>query len=175
MDADLLRKDLQVTSARSQDGLVEVPPHFLAAAVGACTPPLSMCPTGYPASRPVRRPIAHTLDPSLTLRPSLVTPGQVSPHLHQIVGGVRGDSCHSIRAKSNCTMFPPSRTRTLPSQHRRNSRLIGKTRFNITIDPNTDIAKTSTCTSCRFKEDKSNYWTAVMYFKHPNGSFIRVR
>ncbi|TEB23424.1 hypothetical protein FA13DRAFT_1639946 [Coprinellus micaceus] len=72
--------------------------------------------------------VTQRLDP-------LVTPGQVSPHLHQIVGG---------------------------------------NAFNITIDPNTDIAKTSTCTSCRFKEDKSNYWTAVMYFKHPNGSFIRV-
>ena len=46
--------------------------------------------------------------------------------------------------------------------------------FNISMDPNVDIAETSTCTTCRFKEDKSNYWTAVMYFKHPNGSFIRV-
>jgi hypothetical protein len=47
-------------------------------------------------------------------------------------------------------------------------------RFNLTMDPKTDIAKTSTCTSCRFKEDKSNYWTAVLYFKHTNGSYIRV-
>ncbi|TFK20569.1 hypothetical protein FA15DRAFT_599516 [Coprinopsis marcescibilis] len=42
------------------------------------------------------------------------------------------------------------------------------------MDPNIDIAQTSTCSTCRFKENKSNYWTAVMYFKHPNGSFIRV-
>lgn len=42
------------------------------------------------------------------------------------------------------------------------------------MDPRIDIAKTATCTSCRFKEDKSNYWTAVLYFKHTNGSFIRV-
>ncbi|RXW20562.1 hypothetical protein EST38_g5294 [Candolleomyces aberdarensis] len=41
------------------------------------------------------------------------------------------------------------------------------------MDPKIDIAKTSTCTSCRFKEDKSNYWTAVLYFKHTNGSYIR--
>lgn len=65
----------------------------------------------------------------------LVTPGIVSPHLHQIVGG---------------------------------------NAFNITMDPSIDISKTATCTSCRFKEDKSNYWTAVLYFKHTNGSFIRV-
>ena len=37
-----------------------------------------------------------------------------------------------------------------------------------------DIAELASCTSCRFKEDKSNYWTAVLYFKHRNGSFIRV-
>ena len=42
------------------------------------------------------------------------------------------------------------------------------------MDPNEDYSKTATCTTCRFKEDKSNYWTAVMYFKHTNGSYIRV-
>ncbi|TFK21425.1 hypothetical protein FA15DRAFT_81461 [Coprinopsis marcescibilis] len=42
------------------------------------------------------------------------------------------------------------------------------------MDPNIDISETSTCTTCRFVEDKSNYWTAVLYFKHPNGTFIRV-
>ncbi|KAJ3532892.1 hypothetical protein NMY22_g7560 [Coprinellus aureogranulatus] len=73
--------------------------------------------------------VTERLDP-------LVTPGQVSPHLHQIVGG---------------------------------------NAFNITMDPaKGDIGQMATCTSCRFKEDKSNYWTAVLYFKHRNGSFIRV-
>jgi Domain of unknown function (DUF1996) len=42
------------------------------------------------------------------------------------------------------------------------------------MDPSLDLPKISTCTSCRFKENKSNYWTAVMYFKHQNGTFIRV-
>ncbi|EAU80996.2 hypothetical protein CC1G_03172 [Coprinopsis cinerea okayama7 len=42
------------------------------------------------------------------------------------------------------------------------------------MDPSVDYGETATCTTCRFKEDKSNYWTAVLYFKHPNGSFIRV-
>jgi Domain of unknown function (DUF1996) len=37
-----------------------------------------------------------------------------------------------------------------------------------------DLAALSTCTSCTFKEDKSNYWTAVMFFKHKNGSYHRV-
>ncbi|CAA7260885.1 unnamed protein product [Cyclocybe aegerita] len=46
--------------------------------------------------------------------------------------------------------------------------------FNITMDPNNDLPDMATCTTCRFQEDKSNYWTAVMYFKHPNGSYTRV-
>ncbi|KAF9523414.1 hypothetical protein CPB83DRAFT_799362 [Crepidotus variabilis] len=65
----------------------------------------------------------------------LVTPGHVSPHVHQIIGG---------------------------------------NAFNLTMDANNDLPDLSTCTTCRFKEDFSNYWTAVMYFKHPNGSFLRV-
>ncbi|EAU83652.2 hypothetical protein CC1G_05556 [Coprinopsis cinerea okayama7 len=46
--------------------------------------------------------------------------------------------------------------------------------FDLAMDPDVDIGETATCTTCRFKEDKSNYWTAVMYFKHPNGSYFRV-
>ncbi|KAF6765378.1 hypothetical protein DFP72DRAFT_1108047 [Ephemerocybe angulata] len=68
----------------------------------------------------------------------LVTPGQVAPHVHQIIGG-------------NSYAF-----------------------FNLTMDPSLDLPTLSTCTTCRFKEDLSNYWTAVMYFKHDNGSFVRV-
>ncbi|TFK26034.1 hypothetical protein FA15DRAFT_316050 [Coprinopsis marcescibilis] len=65
----------------------------------------------------------------------LVTPGEISPHVHQIVGG---------------------------------------NAFNLTMHPTLDIENTASCTTCRFKEDKSNYWTAVLYFKHPNGSYFRV-
>ncbi|KAJ3510660.1 hypothetical protein NMY22_g15911 [Coprinellus aureogranulatus] len=65
----------------------------------------------------------------------LVTPGIVSPHVHQIVGG---------------------------------------NAFDIYMDPSIDYAKKATCTTCKFKEDASNYWTAVLYFKNPNGSYIRV-
>lgn len=46
--------------------------------------------------------------------------------------------------------------------------------FNITMDPSNDLPSLAKCTTCRFKEDLSNYWTAVMYFKHPNGSYTRV-
>ena len=42
------------------------------------------------------------------------------------------------------------------------------------MDHDLDLPTLSTCTTCRFKEDLSNYWTAVMYFKHSNGTFFRV-
>ncbi|TEB11422.1 hypothetical protein FA13DRAFT_1748690, partial [Coprinellus micaceus] len=37
-----------------------------------------------------------------------------------------------------------------------------------------DIGNQGTCTTCTFTEDFSNYWTAVMYFRHTNGSYKRV-
>ena len=37
-----------------------------------------------------------------------------------------------------------------------------------------DVPEKATCTTCTFREDFSNYWTAVMYFRHKNGSFKRV-
>ncbi|TFK18616.1 hypothetical protein FA15DRAFT_602967 [Coprinopsis marcescibilis] len=42
------------------------------------------------------------------------------------------------------------------------------------MDPGLELPKVSTCTTCKFKENHSNYWTAVLYYKHSNGSFIRV-
>lgn len=38
-----------------------------------------------------------------------------------------------------------------------------------------DIGNQGTCTTCTFSEDFSNYWTAVMFFKHTNGSYKRVK
>ncbi|KAF2264360.1 hypothetical protein CC78DRAFT_553528 [Lojkania enalia] len=52
--------------------------------------------------------------------------------------------------------------------------IVGGNSFNVTMDPKNDPAKLSTCTSCSFVQDKSNYWTAVMFFHHRNGSYIRV-
>jgi len=53
--------------------------------------------------------------------------------------------------------------------------IVGGNSFNVTMDPAThDLAKLSTCTSCNFKEDLSNYWTAVLFFRARNGTFKRV-
>lgn len=53
--------------------------------------------------------------------------------------------------------------------------IVGGNSFNVTMDPAThDLPKQSTCTSCSFKEDLSNYWTAVLFFKAKNGTYRRI-
>ncbi|KAJ4417140.1 hypothetical protein N0V82_006340 [Gnomoniopsis sp. IMI 355080] len=53
--------------------------------------------------------------------------------------------------------------------------IVGGNSFNTTMDPTShDPATLSTCTSCNFAQDRSNYWTAVMFFKAQNGSYHRV-
>lgn len=52
--------------------------------------------------------------------------------------------------------------------------IVGGNSFNATMDPETHDLTASTCTSCNFAEDKSNYWTAVMFFQNQNGSYHRV-
>ncbi|VBB75560.1 Putative protein of unknown function [Podospora comata] len=83
----------------------------------------------------------------------LVNPGVApSPHLHQIIGGVR----HSDnRARIHTDTYQNA--------------------FNISMEAAAgDIAKKATCTTCQFSEDFSNYWTAVLFFKARNGSVHRV-
>jgi len=53
--------------------------------------------------------------------------------------------------------------------------IVGGNAFNASMDPSTyDLVKESTCTSCTFSEDFSNYWTAVLYFRARNGTYRRV-
>jgi len=52
--------------------------------------------------------------------------------------------------------------------------IVGGNSFNVTMDPASHDLTQSTCTSCTFAEDMSNYWTAVMFFHHKNGSYKRV-
>jgi hypothetical protein len=58
----------------------------------------------------------------------------------------------------------------LPSSHVH--QIVGGNGFNATMEG--DIAEQADCTTCTFSENFSNYWTAVMYFKHTNGSYKRV-
>ena len=51
----------------------------------------------------------------------------------------------------------------------------GGNSFNVTMDPsNHDPPSLSTCTSCTYADDFSNYWTASLFFKAKNGSFHLV-
>ncbi|KAK3352754.1 hypothetical protein B0T25DRAFT_456854 [Lasiosphaeria hispida] len=58
-----------------------------------------------------------------------------------------------------------------PSAHMH--QIVGGDAFNASM-PLSDIAKEASCTSCHFKEDLSNYWTANLYFRARNGSYKRV-
>jgi hypothetical protein len=62
---------------------------------------------------------------------------------------------------------------SLPSAHLH--QIVGGNAFNASMQPEDgDIAERATCTTCTFSEDFSNYWTAVMFYKHQNGSYQRV-
>jgi hypothetical protein len=53
--------------------------------------------------------------------------------------------------------------------------IIGGNSFNASMTPGVlDPPTKSTCTSCTYSEDFSNYWTASAYFKAKNGTFKRV-
>ncbi|RDL31474.1 Uncharacterized protein BP5553_09683 [Venustampulla echinocandica] len=60
-----------------------------------------------------------------------------------------------------------------PSSHLH--QIAGGNSFTADMKPvDYDPSKLSTCTSCTFSEDFSNYWTANLYFKARNGTFRRV-
>ncbi|KAF2688399.1 hypothetical protein K458DRAFT_147516 [Lentithecium fluviatile CBS 122367] len=61
---------------------------------------------------------------------------------------------------------------TAPSPHLH--QILGGNSFNVTMNIEKDMPKESTCTSCQFSEDFSNYWTATLYFKAKNGTYKRV-
>ncbi|RDL36599.1 uncharacterized protein BP5553_05951 [Venustampulla echinocandica] len=58
----------------------------------------------------------------------------------------------------------------VPSSHVH--QIVGGNAFNATMTG--DIGEQGTCTTCTFSEDFSNYWTAVLFFKHQNGTYKRV-
>jgi hypothetical protein len=58
----------------------------------------------------------------------------------------------------------------LPSAHLH--QIVGGNAFNASMAG--DVGEQGSCTTCTFSEDFSNYWTAVMFFKHANGTYKRV-
>lgn len=76
--------------------------------------------------------------------------------------------CSTLTIQRLDPVVEPGRT---PSSHVHH--IIGGNAFNATMEG--DVGARATCTTCEMSEDFSNYWTAVLYFKHPtNGSYHRV-
>jgi hypothetical protein len=60
-----------------------------------------------------------------------------------------------------------------PSTHMH--QIVGGNAFNVSMPAlELDPSLSSTCTTCDFSEDLSNYWTANLYFRAKNGTFKRV-
>ncbi|ORY67494.1 uncharacterized protein BCR38DRAFT_456246 [Pseudomassariella vexata] len=79
-------------------------------------------------------------------------------------------ACSQLVVERTDPLVNPGMTYT-PHLHQ----IVGGNSFNVTMDPAThDLPGLSTCTSCSFAEDFSNYWTAVLFFKQKNGTYKRV-
>lgn len=62
---------------------------------------------------------------------------------------------------------------SIPSVHMH--QVVGGNSFNASMTAGShDPPTLSTCTSCTYSEDFSNYWTANVYFKAKNGTYKRV-
>ncbi|SPO06213.1 uncharacterized protein DNG_08902 [Cephalotrichum gorgonifer] len=75
--------------------------------------------------------------------------------------------CSTLTIQRLDPLVEPGRA---PSSHLH--QIVGGNAFNATMEG--DVGERGTCTTCTFSEDFSNYWTAVMFFKHPNGTYHRV-
>ncbi|RYN32842.1 hypothetical protein AA0113_g2373 [Alternaria arborescens] len=54
--------------------------------------------------------------------------------------------------------------------------IVGGNSFQPEMKPGEyDMVEKSTCTTCTFSEDFSNYWTAALYFRAQNGTYKRVQ
>ncbi|KAF2792482.1 hypothetical protein K505DRAFT_246579 [Melanomma pulvis-pyrius CBS 109.77] len=54
--------------------------------------------------------------------------------------------------------------------------IVGGNSFKADMKPvEYDLPTQSTCTSCTFAEDFSNYWTAALYYRARNGTYKRVQ
>ncbi len=75
--------------------------------------------------------------------------------------------CSSVSIQRLDPVVEPGK---IPSAHLH--QIVGGNGFNATMEG--VIADKASCTTCTFSENFSNYWTAVMFFKHTNGSYKRV-
>ncbi|KAF5318232.1 hypothetical protein D9611_014746 [Ephemerocybe angulata] len=94
---------------------------------------------------------------SLVLAAALAVPSQAALRF----------GCSTLTIQRLDPLVQPGR---LPSAHVH--QIVGGNAFHPNMTG--DIGNQGSCTTCTFTEDFSNYWTAVMFFKHTNGSYKRV-
>jgi len=75
--------------------------------------------------------------------------------------------CSTLSVQRLDPLVEPGR---VPSAHVH--QIVGGNAFNASMSG--DIGEQANCTTCAYTEDFSNYWTALMYFRHQNGSYKRV-
>lgn len=102
-------------------------------------------------------------------------------HHHVAAQFTPPDGCCATAAmlRFECSQLVIERTDPLVEpgrvQSSHNHQIVGGNSFNVTMAPvEYDPSVESTCTSCTFSEDFSNYWTANLYFRARNGTFKRV-
>lgn len=76
--------------------------------------------------------------------------------------------CHQLSVDRIDPLVAPG---AIPSQHQH--QIVGGDAFHASM-PLADIAALSTCTTCSYSDDFSNYWTSNLYFRARNGSYKRV-
>ncbi|KAK4663753.1 uncharacterized protein QC763_503150 [Podospora pseudopauciseta] len=88
-----------------------------------------------------------------------------------IVGKLLRFACSQLVIERTDPLVNPGLS---PSPH--THQIVGGNSFNVTMDPSEmEPSRASTCTTCTYSEDFSNYWTASLYFRSPeNGSFKLV-
>lgn len=114
--------------------------------------------------------------PFLTLATALVLGNGV---LSQGSGPPEGCCSTAAMMRFSCSRLtierldPIVQPGVLGSPH--NHQIVGGNSFNASMTAGDyDPSVESTCTSCTFSEDFSNYWTANLYFRARNGTFRRV-
>lgn len=120
--------------------------------------------------------MTHTIMKTL-LRSAVVTAGILA---QEVVAQVPSGCCATAAMlRFSCSQLVIERLDPLVSPgivgSPHNHQIVGGNSFNATMTPvDYDPSKESSCTSCSFSEDFSNYWTANMYFRARNGTYRRV-
>lgn len=109
---------------------------------------------------------AQTPSPIPPTDPLLTSPGTFNASTASIPAMLRFQ-CSQLVTERLDPLVNPS---LIPSPHLH--QIVGGSSFNATLAH--DLVAESTCTSCTFLDDLSNYWTAVLFFRARNGTYKRV-